>query len=191
MGRSHVCSAIFLFISSFGLYRELTNSVYSCSTCRLNSWSCAGHPGHIELPVQVYNVTYFDQLFRLLRAQCIYCHRFRMPRLQIHSYACRLKLLRYGLVEEAFIVGGMEARKGGRTNADSSDDSSDDEDDDDLMKRRNSYVKRCISNLTTRRKSEDYMKMVKNPAAAEQRRNLVRDFLKEASNAKKCTSCSG
>lgn len=85
----------------------------------------------------------------------------------------------------------MEARKGKRTDADSSDDTSDDEDDEDLMKRRTLYVKRCISNLTSQKKSEDYMKTVKNPAAAEQRRNLVRDFLKDASGAKKCTSCSG
>ncbi|KAK2739653.1 hypothetical protein FQN57_006485 [Myotisia sp. PD_48] len=162
-----------------------------CSTCRQNSWSCAGHSGHIELPVHVYNVTFFDQLYRLLRSQCIYCHRLRMSPIQINSYACRLRLLQYGLVDEAHTVGKMELQKGPR-NADSSgSDDSDDEDDEDLIRRRNAYVKKCLSGLPIEKKTGNYLQIVKNPTAAEQRRNVVRDFLRDACAAKKCASCSG
>ncbi|EEP82341.1 hypothetical protein UREG_07206 [Uncinocarpus reesii 1704] len=161
-----------------------------CTTCRLNAWSCAGHPGHVELPVHVYNVTFFDQLFRLLRAQCIYCHRFRLSRVQINAYVCKLRLLQYGLVEEASIVGTMELRKGKSNKADESDDS-DDEDDEDLIDRRNVYVQKCISGIATDKRRQNHMKMAKNPATAEMRRAIVRDFLKDVVNMKKCASCSG
>ncbi|KAF3898590.1 DNA-directed RNA polymerase I subunit [Trichophyton interdigitale] len=162
-----------------------------CSTCRQNSWSCAGHSGHIELPVHVYNVTFFDQLYRLLRSQCIYCHRFRMSRAQVNNYSCKLRLLQYGLIEEAHIVGNMELRKGTRGKDDSSDDDSEDEDEVDLIQRRNAYVKRCIANLPVHKRSRNHMEIVKDPTAAEMRRSLVRDFLREACAVKKCTSCSG
>ncbi|KAK2870553.1 hypothetical protein FQN49_003107 [Arthroderma sp. PD_2] len=114
-----------------------------------------------------------------------------MARAQINNYACKLRLLQYGLIEEAHIAGNMELRKGARNNADSSDDDSDDEDDVDLIQRRNAYVKRCIANLPAQKRSRSHLDIVKDPTAAEMRRNLVRDFLKEASAAKKCTSCSG
>ncbi|EER26659.1 DNA-directed RNA polymerase II largest subunit, putative [Coccidioides posadasii C735 delta SOWgp] len=162
-----------------------------CTTCRLNAWSCAGHSGHIELPVHVYNVTFFDQLFRLLKAQCIYCHRFRMSKIQINTYVCKLRLLQYGLVEEASTIGTMELRKGKHNKGDGESDSSEDEDEEDLIDRRNAYVQKCISGLASYKTRQNYMKMAKNPAAAEMRRNLVRDFLKDVANVKKCASCSG
>lgn len=114
-----------------------------------------------------------------------------MARAQINNYACKLRLLQYGLIEEAHTVGNMELRKGARGRDDSSDDDSDDEDDVDLMQRRNAYVKRCIANLPAGKRNRNHLEIVKDPTAAEMRRNLVRDFLKDASAVKKCTSCSG
>ncbi|WEW54914.1 DNA-directed RNA polymerase [Emydomyces testavorans] len=162
-----------------------------CTTCRLNAWSCAGHPGHIELPVHIYNVTFFDQLFRLLRAQCTYCHRFRMSRVQINTYACKLRLLQYGLVEDAAMVGTMELRKGKRNKEDADSESSEDEDEEALMDRRNAFVRKCISKNAAHREGKSHMQMTKDPVAAEMRRNVVRDFLKDVVSTKKCTSCSG
>ncbi|PGG97586.1 hypothetical protein AJ79_09149 [Helicocarpus griseus UAMH5409] len=162
-----------------------------CTTCRLNSWSCNGHSGHIELPVHVYNVTFFDQLFRLLRAQCVYCHRFRMSRVDIKAYTCKLRLLQYGLVEEAAAIDSMGARKGSDQNAGSVSDDSEDEDEGDFIGRRDAYVKRCIHNAATKNKNQGFMQGAKNPAAAEQRRNIVREFLKDITAVKKCASCSG
>ncbi|BDD64349.1 hypothetical protein MPDQ_000327 [Monascus purpureus] len=162
-----------------------------CTTCRMNSWSCAGHPGHIELPVPVYNVTFFDQLYRLIRAQCIYCHRLQMSRVQINAYVCKLRLLQYGLVDEVSVIESMESagKKVPKKGEASSDEDEDDE--DDLMTRRNAYVKRRIREAQSENKPVGLMTGAKNPVAAEKRRALIREFFKDIVAIKKCTSCSG
>lgn len=114
-----------------------------------------------------------------------------MSRLQINTYACKLRLLQYGLVKEAATVGTMEIRKGKHSTEDGDSDSSEDEDDDDLIRRRNAYVRKCISESESLRRGQSHMQMTKNPVAAEMRRNVVRDFLKDVANVKKCASCSG
>ena len=156
--------------------------------------SCPGHPGHIELPVHIYNVTVFDQLLRLLKAQCIYCHRFRLSRRDINGYVCKLRLLQYGLVEEAGVVGemGLQKGKGKGNNKAGSDEDDEDEDDEDLIARRNAYVRKCIAKVPAQVKAQQYhLQGQKSPVAAEQRRELIREFLKEVSAAKKCAACQG
>ncbi|KAL2006706.1 hypothetical protein VTN00DRAFT_9374 [Thermoascus crustaceus] len=163
-----------------------------CTTCRLNSWSCAGHPGHIELPVHVYNVTFFDQLFRLLRAQCIYCHRLQMSRVQINAYICKLRLLQYGLVDEVATIDTMGSGKGaGKSKKGAEDSDSEEEDTDDLMERRNAFVKRCIRKAQMEGRIQGFMTGSKSPIAAERRREVVKEFFKDIASVKKCTSCSG
>ena len=72
------------------------------------------------------------------------------------------------------------------------DQPSDEEDDeDDLMTKRNAYVKKCIRETHPRGKPTGLMAGAKNPVVAELRRELIREFFKEAVAAKKCTSCSG
>ncbi|KAI2831338.1 hypothetical protein CBS147343_3907 [Aspergillus niger] len=164
-----------------------------CTTCRQTSWSCTGHPGHIELPVHVYNVTHFDQLYRLLKGQCVYCHRFQMSRTNINSYSCKLRLLHYGLVDELAVIdtiGGKGSDKK-KTNKDGEGSSSEEEDDDDIIARRNSYVKKCIRQAQADGRLRGLMSGSKNPLAAEQRRALVREFFKDIGAVKKCASCSG
>jgi hypothetical protein len=46
-----------------------------CHTCHMNYINCPGHPGHIELDVPVYYPLYFNDLIRLLRTKCVYCHK--------------------------------------------------------------------------------------------------------------------
>lgn len=173
------------------LFVEANYLECSCTTCRMNSWSCAGHPGHIELPVPVYNVTFFDQLYRLIRAQCIYCHRLQMSRVQINAYVCKLRLLQYGLVDEVSVIESMESagKKVPKKGEASSDEDEDDE--DDLMTRRNAYVKRRIREAQSENKPVGLMTGAKNPVAAEKRRALIREFFKDIVAIKKCTSCSG
>ena len=62
---------------------------------------CPGHCGHIELPVPVYHLTFMDQLLRLLRGKCAYCHNLKLARVQINEFVSRLRLIRCGLVKEA------------------------------------------------------------------------------------------
>ncbi|KAL3475907.1 hypothetical protein BJX99DRAFT_258986 [Aspergillus californicus] len=163
-----------------------------CTTCRLNSWSCTGHPGHIELPVHVYNVTHLDQLYRLLRAQCVFCHRFQMSRTQINLYSCKLRLLQYGLVDAAEVVDSMGTKtpKSKKSkDADGSDD--EDEDEDDVLSRRNAYVKKCIREAQAAGMLNEILAGAKNPLALERRRSLIKEFFKDVVAAKKCASCSG
>ncbi|OJJ50014.1 hypothetical protein ASPZODRAFT_128602 [Penicilliopsis zonata CBS 506.65] len=164
-----------------------------CTTCRLNSWSCTGHPGHIELPVHVYNVTFFDQLYRLLRAQCIYCHRLQLSRTQINAYSCKLRLLQYGLVDEIVVIDEMDMKKASKDGKKHTDDHSSEEEDDDedIMRKRNAFVKRSIRQAQMEGKLKGLMAGAKNPIAAEQRRELIKQFFKDIGAAKKCTSCSG
>ncbi|KAB8211273.1 Largest subunit RPA1 of eukaryotic RNA polymerase I RNAP I N-terminal domain protein [Aspergillus parasiticus SU-1] len=164
-----------------------------CTTCRMSSWSCTGHPGHIELPVHVYNVTHFDQMYRLLRAQCVYCHRLQMSRTQVNAYTCKLRLLQYGLVDEVAVLESMELKKGSKKSAKDGEESEDDgdEDEDDLVKRRNVFVRKAIREAQASGKLKGLMAGAKNPIAAEQRRAVVRDFFKDIVGIKKCANCSG
>lgn len=36
-----------------------------CGTCYLGTFTCAGHPGHITLPVPVYNPVFFLDLYKV------------------------------------------------------------------------------------------------------------------------------
>ncbi|QLQ81703.1 hypothetical protein HG537_0F04640 [Torulaspora globosa] len=73
-----------------------------CSTCGLDEKFCPGHQGHIELPVPCYNPLFFNQLYIYLRSCCLFCHHFRLKSVEVHRYACKLKLLQYGLIDESY-----------------------------------------------------------------------------------------
>ncbi|KAJ5575382.1 DNA-directed RNA polymerase I subunit [Penicillium hetheringtonii] len=164
-----------------------------CTTCRQNSWSCTGHPGHIELPVPVYNVTFFDHIFRLLRAQCIYCHRLQMSRASVNLYTCKLRLLQYGLTEEVAKVEEIGSAKAAnsKSQADKGDSDSEQEDDDSIMEKRSAFVTRCIKEAKKSGKLDGLMSGAKNPIAAEHRRELVKTFLKDINGNRKCYNCNG
>lgn len=159
----------------------------------MNSWSCAGHPGHIELPLHVYNVTFFDQLYRLIRAQCVYCHRFQMSRVQVNAYVCKLRLLQYGLLDECGGIDEFGSKKGGKSkSAKDGEDSSDEEDDEeDVIEKRNTYVKKCLREAQASGRLKAMMAGAKNPMATEQRRTVIKDFFKDLVSIKKCANCSG
>lgn len=192
MGRS--CVSFVELVS--GLQEFLTENlgIISCTTCRLNSWSCTGHAGHIELPVPVYNVTFFDHIYRLLRAQCVYCHRLQMPRSQVNLYTCKLRLLQYGLIDEVAEVTSISSMKGSKSRGkNKGDDSGDDEEDDDetVMEKRTAYVNRRIKEAKKDGRLDGLMAGAKNPIAAEQRRETIKEFLKDINKTRKCANCSG
>lgn len=141
---------------------------------------------------------YMDQVLRLLRAQCVYCHRLRMPRLEINRYACMLKLLQFGLVAEAETIRDMQQTgKAGRKNKGEGEDitmidamSEEEEDPEDFMDRRNAFVRKSIRRFLAR-KEEIGPAGLKSPAAAEARRALVKEFMLSMVNVKKCSTCKG
>lgn len=50
-----------------------------CQTCRLKSYACPGHFGHIELSVPVFHPLWMVNAVTLLRGTCLFCHRFLAP----------------------------------------------------------------------------------------------------------------
>ncbi|KAJ6001451.1 hypothetical protein N7522_006678 [Penicillium canescens] len=164
-----------------------------CTTCRQNAFTCTGHPGHIELPVPLYNVTFFDHIYRLLRAQCVYCLRLQMGRSQVNMYTCKLRLLQYGLIDEVSVVDSMGSTKGAKKASKSKEEDSDDEEDDDVdyMRKRTEYVSRRIREAKAEGKLDGLMAGGQNPIAAEARRELIKTFLKDINSFNKCANCSG
>jgi DNA-directed RNA polymerase I subunit RPA1 len=119
-----------------------------------------------------------------------------MPRKDIHSYACKLRLLQYGLLHEAQMIDAIGQDFKGLTIADvprieiGADDSDqeDDKSQDGVMKARDSYVRKV---LQEHRMNMGEIRKGKHEGASEMRRQLVKDFLAEMTTAKACSSCSG
>lgn len=76
--KEDLCVPIYLW----SLERVLTFCIlyFRCSTCHLNYFACPGHFGHIELPNPVFHPLFMMNMYNLLRATCLFCHRFKMSR---------------------------------------------------------------------------------------------------------------
>ncbi|KAF2102253.1 beta and beta-prime subunits of DNA dependent RNA-polymerase [Rhizodiscina lignyota] len=172
----------------------------ACTTCKLNRFSCPGHCGHIELPVHVYHPNYMDQTLRLLNAQCIYCHRFRLSRVEANRFACKLRLLRHGLLNEAeqvddlHLLGTFEKRykaAGAPTLALAEESSSDsDNDRDTVIEKRHTFVQRAIK-LAGREGRRADLSSEKVEAIGQARRTVIKEFLWKISQVRNCKSCQG
>ncbi|KAL2160281.1 hypothetical protein VTH06DRAFT_1454 [Thermothelomyces fergusii] len=172
-----------------------------CRTCNLNQAQCPGHPGHIELPVPVYHPVFMDQAYRLLRAQCVYCHKFRLPRHEIHKYICMLRLLQVGLVHEASMIESFSASDLGEqlrklrlsdvptVEADEAEEEGNNL-HDSTMRARETYVRQVLREHRLKVNVGDIRKG-KHEGAAEMRRALVKEFLAQIVKEKRCRSCDG
>lgn len=170
-----------------------------CATCHLLSYACPGHVGHIELPVPVYHVTFMDQLLRLLRAKCAYCGRLKMPRSEINRFSCKLRLIQYGLLEEAEELETIRLRTGsGATemngvteDSEGGGDSEYSEDDEHgLQQQRNDFVKDAIKQAGGSRRMAK-VAAEKVAAVSDERRAVIKEFLAAAPIVKTCGSCRG
>ena len=118
-----------------------------------------------------------------------------MSRANVNLYTCKLRLLQYGLTDEVAAVEAIGSSKGAKTGSkkDKGDASDDDEEDDDetIMEKRVAHVNRCIKEAKKDGRLDGLMAGAKNPIAAEQRRDLVKTFLKDINGNRKCYNCSG
>ncbi|KAM0248691.1 hypothetical protein ACHAQJ_009332 [Trichoderma viride] len=163
-----------------------------CATCNLNQSSCPGHPGHIQLPVPVYHPVFLDQAYRLLRATCVYCKGFRLPPKDLHKYTCQLRLLHYGLINEAHMVATIgenelaveiqEALGEGASEAEEEESS------DGVTRQREKYVRQCLQGIKLKRGE---FKRGKHEGANEMRREIIKEFLAEIIKKRTCSSCGG
>ena len=148
--------------------------------------------GHISLPIPVYNVTFFDQMLRLLRATCVYCFYLRMSKAEVDRYACKLRLIQYGLLQEASALDNMhmkemKKRNGGREECSGDDIDSDDDDDlENFIARRRKFVDKEISR---KGKQADVCNATKINAIADARRQVVKNFMDTVAGVKKCNRC--
>jgi DNA-directed RNA polymerase beta' subunit len=150
---------------------------------------CPGHCGHIELPVPVYHISFLDQLLRILRGKCCYCHHFKLSRAQVNEYAAKLRLLRHGLIEEA---NGMhehiDVNKGKTSKQVDSDD--DEQDEDGIIAERNTYVKKCMKRAGIS-KHDAHARTNNTEAVSDARRQVIKDFYAAIALGKKCKNCQG
>ena len=178
-----------------------TNTLDSCKTCNLNQAQCPGHCGHIELPVPVYHPVFMDQAYRLLRAQCVYCHKFRMPRREIHRYSCILRLLQVGLLHEAQMIDALSESEFGEAFKSlalsdvpqiESDEAEEDGNKahDSTMAAREAYVRRVLQAHKHKISLGD-IRHGKHEGASEMRRSIIKEFLAGIIKEKKCRSCDG
>ncbi|KAK9466231.1 hypothetical protein V1512DRAFT_276670 [Lipomyces arxii] len=162
-----------------------------CATCRLDQRFCPGHMGHIELPIPVYNPLFFSQMYILIRSTCLYCYFFRVKKLEVHKYECKLRLLQHDLITECEQLD--EIRVDG-----AEDDDDDDEFEDghaskkdkkgkaltehELIRRREKFVESAIAKAETTHRH-------KSAAVLELRRLLIHDFMRLLLSRPKCDNC--
>ncbi|KAF2001316.1 beta and beta-prime subunits of DNA dependent RNA-polymerase [Amniculicola lignicola CBS 123094] len=163
-----------------------------CSTCGLTSvLGCPGHCGHIELPVPVYHLTFLEQLLRLLRGKCVYCHHFKLPRVQVHEYVSKLRLIRCGLVQAAEEMDDHVKAASSQKSKNIAEDGSESEDDEDgIIGQRNKYVKMAMKKAGIS-KSSAHLPQDKTEAVGEARRLVIKELYAQMTVGKKCRNCHG
>jgi len=134
----------------------------------------------------------------ILRATCLYCHQFRLKAIEVHRYACKLKLLSRGLVLEAQMVDEigkdnsavMRKLEVDREILDAENESEEDDDADAetimdrLIKKRENFVRAALRTAS----ATTYIE-AKTAAAAEERRDIVKECLKALARARRCGNC--
>ena len=175
-----------------------------CSTCGLDEKFCPGHQGHIELPIAVYNPLFFNQLYLFIRSSCLYCHKLKLNSLEVHRYACKLKLIQYGLLLECseldnILIKGKGDLKPGMSYDD--DDEDDDDDDDtssskksidpklkkELILRRELFVDTSIATALSEGRTSE--KGVTTATIGEERKYTIHEFYKRLLSRPKCDNC--
>lgn len=110
-----------------------------------------------------------------------------MGRVQLNAYVCKLRLLQYGLVNDAAMI---DTIKTGSTGGDKDEASGGEDDPDDLIEKRTRFVRSRIREAQKSGKVDAARGGAKDPVAAEARRELIREFLKDIVFVKKCATCS-
>ncbi|KAL8939012.1 MAG: hypothetical protein Q9216_003586 [Gyalolechia sp. 2 TL-2023] len=161
----------------------------------LGAWGDS--PGHIELPVPVYHVTFLDQLLVLLRGKCEFCGCLKLAPVNISRFTCKLKLIHHGLIKEAQeledILSTPNASSSRTTNGvdvhgDPSDEGESEE--DDIIENLKDFARHAIKRAS-RLDGQASNIASKLGAIAEQRRLLVKEFLSTIAKAKACGRCKG
>lgn len=159
-----------------------------CTTCGLDEKFCPGHQGHIELPVPAFNPLFFNQMYIFLRASCLHCHRLKLDDLEVHKFACMLRLIQYGLMLEsetfarssasesgADIEEGLPARK------------IDSESKQAIKQKRENFVEESISAAIADGRTT--LRGIMTETLGEERKVLIHDFYARLLSRTRCEKC--
>jgi DNA-directed RNA polymerase I subunit RPA1 len=140
--------------------------------------------------VPVYHLTFLDQLLRLIRGKCAYCHHFKLPRVQVNEYVSKLRLIRCGLVQEAADMHEHIKLTGGKKKTVDREESGSEDEADGIIGQRNDYVKKAMKRAGIS-KSQAHSIKAKNEAVSDARRLVLKEFFAEMIKSKKCRNCGG
>ena len=164
-----------------------------CSTCKQNKnfgggfGGCNGHAGHIELPMRVYHPFFLEQLMKILKGLCIFCHRFQIGRTQLARYAAKLRLLGEGLLKEAQEVDSLAVDSASKDVADAGSDS-ELEEDEDVQAAAETYIR--FADAAIKRARAEGLIVEKNEAVVEMRKDVIWHVLNDLSTGnRKCSNC--
>ena len=139
-------------------------------------------------------------LITLLNSKCAYCRHLKLHPGETHRIICKLRLVEYGLVEEADALDSItlekEAKKidgvYGRINEEGpeAEDPGDKDDSEELKRRRNDHVKLAIEKDGERRRLEN-MERTKVESVAESRRSIIKELFAACTRTKYCGTCKG
>ncbi|KAG0308698.1 hypothetical protein BGZ98_007169 [Dissophora globulifera] len=159
-----------------------------CATCSLDHFSCPGHFGHIELPCPVYNTMFFPQMYQLLRSACLFCHHFRMSKVETHRFIAKLQLLNKGHFLESKDVDSIPVVSKKSRGGNSMDVDGEEEEEvmgeDEYIAKVDAFVQKCLRKKT--HGPEGYKTTVVN----DERRRVIADFYRRATAKRKCENCS-
>ncbi|ORY64266.1 uncharacterized protein BCR38DRAFT_474771 [Pseudomassariella vexata] len=164
-----------------------------CTTCNLGPMSCPGHVGHIDLPVPVYHPVFMDRIMAYLRAQCVYCHRFRMRRADLELYRCKLRLLRFNLIDEANFLDEITTETKDIPGLQIVDEAEDEAEAESasierVIRIREAYTQRALKKHTL---STADIRTGKHEGISEARTALLKEFQKEMVKGRNCQNCKG
>eukprot|EP00002_Diphylleia_rotans_P012997 TRINITY_DN2531_c0_g1_i4.p1 TRINITY_DN2531_c0_g1~~TRINITY_DN2531_c0_g1_i4.p1 ORF type:complete len:1671 (+),score=368.10 TRINITY_DN2531_c0_g1_i4:68-5080(+) len=159
----------------------------SCKTCGLTGSDCPGHMGHIELAVPVYNPIVFHTMMKVLRSKCFHCHKFPIHMRVVHQISAKLRLLDYGLVNEATrvddIIKSMVSQLAADSEAKSKLVSAAQLDPEEVKATLDEYTENCIAQY----RQTATRQMPKTTHSDQYRRNIINFFNHRF--AKECIHC--
>ncbi|KAB5591960.1 DNA-directed RNA polymerase [Ceratobasidium theobromae] len=152
-----------------------------CATCCLNSFSCPGHFGHIELPSPVFHPLFMINMLNLLRGVCMWCHQFKMAGGEKVKYEAKLMLLERGLLSPAVDVDQFILRPGTKDEY-----SEPGETLVEFRRRVELFVHHNLKDVPASTRN-DY----KDGPVYQARKEVIQSFMKAALACKKCAHCDG
>lgn len=140
-----------------------------------------------------------DHMLRLLRSKCAYCGRLKLHRAEVNRFACKLKLIQHGLLQESEELENIHLRSkasdpvaaiSSAVQTDEESGESEEENEESLIQRRIAFVKHRLKKAK-RENLTDGIGAQKIEVIAQQRRAVVDEFIRVASTTRVCGTCKG